>query len=119
MHVMQITRVRLHPSAEDKMTASTHKRATAWLTQWTAERNYQAVIAPSEKECLTILKNDLCTNLRPSQHWPDAKLEHFQFTVSSQDARNGRFWMPSSTGSGTWHDIPATPIALRETESAD
>lgn len=110
MHVMQITRVRLNPRAEDQMTASTHRRATDWLTQWTAVANFKAVIAPSEAEALIMLKNDLCTNLRPDSHWPDAKPEHFQFTVSSQAAPDGRFWMPSSTGSGTWHDIPSAPI---------
>jgi hypothetical protein len=119
MHVMQITRVRLNPRAEDQMTASTHRMATAWLEQWTAQRNYQAVIAPSETEGLIILANELCTNLRPSQHWADAKPEHFQFTVSSQDAPDGRFWMPSSAGSGTWYDVPATPVVLNEEKLED
>lgn len=107
MNIMQIHNVRLRSVAGDLLTANAHARTVEWLSLWTAEAKFKAVVSESREESLKTLRADLMDNLVPpwlsfgSKVTPDL----FEFEVSDQDALNGRFWMPSVIVWCKWHKV--------------
>lgn len=97
MNVMQVKKIHLKPSAKDELGANAYERVMGWLTHWTCEGNFKAVVTDSQEESLKLLRKDLYENLVPSWLKTESKVrpEMFTFEVSSQDVDDNRFWMPS------------------------
>lgn len=104
MHIMQIKHVRLHPKAENEITKKQYNSIESWLKQWNPQAAIEAVIGENEAECLKVLRNDL-DNLIRYRYTSDSMSHLFQFQVSDQVVKGGRFWMPSSLIWGQWHDL--------------
>lgn len=107
MHVMQVVSIRLKPGMENVLTKAAHDRVTEWLTQWTPRANFMAVLGDSSEQCLSMIREDLMTDLVPSWMVSESKIKPgmFQFEVSDQKLRNNRFWMPSGVVWCHWHDV--------------
>ena len=106
LYVTQVKYVYLKGAAADMLTKRAHDKVTEWLKQWTCPANFKAVITNTEEEGLEFLKGKLRETLVPSFLTRDGvKPEHFEFEVSSQEAKNGEFWMPSALVKCTRHQL--------------
>lgn len=106
LNVMQVTRVKLRREAADVLTANAHAEVVSWLSQWTPQANFKAVVTSSEQNSLALLTADLQANLVPAFMRGKVQPHLFTFQVSSQTTENSRFWMPSSISTCTDYPIP-------------
>ena len=102
MIVMQVKVVRLKKTAGDTLSHKAYQSAVEWLERVNWQSALEAVIAGSERECEGILKEDLARLIPRAFMGEAVKPEHFEFEVSSQEVKNGRFWMPSCIVRCNW-----------------
>lgn len=102
MHIAQVVNVSLVGSASGQLSYDAYNATKQWLTQWTPQANFKAVIASDLVECIRVIADDLRTTLVP--HYLaryGVKPEHFKFNVSEQSVVDGRFWMSTQVVRGT------------------
>jgi chromosomal replication initiation ATPase DnaA len=93
MKILQISKVGLRNEAKDLMTVNQYERAQNWLTQWTCQNNFQALVyIPSEMNEAEVFKQLRKEVVDAVSHhgYPEAA---FYFEVSIQQATDNRFWM--------------------------
>ena len=95
MIVMQIHKVRLKQSAANDLSIRDYNNAKALLERINWQIATEAVISTFIEECVDMLRDDLTQLIHRAFLVESVKPEHFEFEVTSQEVRNGRFWMPS------------------------
>lgn len=105
MIVMQVKEVRLKETAVDTLSHKAYQSAVEWLSFIRWQSALEAVIAGSERECEVVLKEDLARLISRAVMGGTVKPEHFEFEVSSQEVKGGRFWMPSSLVWCNWISV--------------
>ena len=95
MIIMQIHKVRLKRGAANDLSSSDYDNARAWLGRINWQAAIEAVVAEVEAECEAMLKEELYRLIHRAFLGELVKPAHFEFEVTRQEVRNGRFWMPS------------------------
>ena len=107
MIIAQIKTIRLTHKASYQLSNAAYNRAREWLSHWTPQAQFMAVMAPDRVEALKMLREDLAGSLVPGwlMHESGVKLEHFEFEISEQEVQENRFWMPSGTVLCKWFRV--------------
>ena len=95
MIVMQIHKVRLKKSAANDLSSRDYDNARAWLERINWQTTTEAVIGITHDDCEAMLREALTILISRAFLGESVKPEHFEFEVTRQEVRNGRFWMPS------------------------
>lgn len=106
---MQIVMVSLVEGADRVLSAYDYGRVKEYWDTAQAQASWrtvlQAVVRDHEEEALEVLADDLAQRVKLVWGTEGIKPEHFQFRVSAQGAKDGRFWMQFSDVRTKWHKV--------------
>lgn len=102
MHFMQIKAVRLRGMAGDVLSANTHHRVMQGLIGARWEGQYKAAVGKDRQHCLDMLREDIFYSLPVPLAHLGVKPSHFEFQVTEDEIKEGRFWPPTGIRN-EWH----------------
>lgn len=102
-YIAQICHVRLKTSASRQITKDAYDEVTRWLGQWNPRTSFEAVVASSYTEAVKVLSEERLVPAWLQRYGVHRR--HFEFEISGQEVKNGRFWMPSSLVICKHHDF--------------
>jgi len=105
MKVMQVTAFQLTKASTARLSHASYIEVVEWLKHWTAKANYKALITSSDEEGIARYQGIFQAQLVPSWFIGRVRPEDFEFMVSSQDVKDGQFWITSSVVWATWHPV--------------
>ena len=105
MIIMQIHKVRLKKSAANALSSRDYDNTRTWLERINWQTTTEAVIGITPDDCADMLKEDLSRLINWAFLGESVDPWHFEFEVTRQEVRNGRFWMPSHIAWCHWISV--------------